>query len=108
MLNVRKKVPNELREQITKESLGHGCKVSELAKSYGVSEKSIYNWRREYKQVGSGSEPASKFVELTVKEPEVKQLKKAELIFDDISVLLEGRISCGRLLELIKVLEAPC
>lgn len=108
MPKIKKRIPDELKEQITRESFEDGCKVLELAKSYGISGRTLYGWRRKCKKVELGIEPEGKFVELAVKEPEVKLLKKAELIFDDISVLLEGRISCGKLLEVIRVLEASC
>jgi transposase-like protein len=108
MPNVKKRMPGELKEQITRESFKEGCIVSELAKLRGVSEKTLYGWRRKYKQAALRSDSRNNFVELTVKEPESRLLKKAELIYDDFSVLLEGRIASGKLLEVIKVLEASC
>ncbi len=37
----------ELKRQITNESFAVGCVISQLAKEYGISAKTIYNWRKE-------------------------------------------------------------
>ena len=38
------------KEKILQESYEEGCIITELGKKYGISEKTIYGWRRRDKK----------------------------------------------------------
>lgn len=46
-----KKISPKLKSRILSESFLPGCIISNLAKSYGISAKAIYNWRRSSREV---------------------------------------------------------
>ena len=41
-----KTVNSQQKEKILQESYEEGCVITELGRKYGVSEKTIYGWRR--------------------------------------------------------------
>ncbi|MCC8369571.1 MAG: transposase [Rickettsia endosymbiont of Oxypoda opaca] len=113
MKNIKGRTITEAQKsQIISESYKTGCIISQLAKSYGISVKTLYSWRsrqkseRIKKEVSNNSN--NQFVELSVQNNENIVLNKAELIFNNFSLLLEGNIKSTKLLEIIKVLEMPC
>lgn len=100
------------KNQIISESYKTGCIISQLAKSYGISVKTLYSWRSRQKsdkikkEVSNNSN--NQFVELSVHPNEHIILNKAELVFNNFSLLLEGNIKSTKLLEIIKILELQC
>lgn len=42
------KISSKLKDHILSESLKTDCNISDLAKSHGITSKTIYNWRRAY------------------------------------------------------------
>lgn len=113
MKNIKGRTITEAQKsQIISESYKTVCIISQLAKSYGISVKTLYSWRsrqkseRIKKEVSNNSN--NQFVELSVQNNENIVLNKAELIFNKFSLLLEGNIKSTKLLEIIKVLEMPC
>jgi transposase-like protein len=108
----RKAITAEQKAQIISQSYAAGCVVSQLAKSYGISEKILYGWRSRDKSSRRKEEASNnlgnKFVELAVQETEYTILKKAELTFSNFSLSVEGNISSTKLLEIIRILEMPC
>lgn len=100
------------RTQIISESYKPGCIISQLAKSYGISVKTLYSWRSRQKSKQIKKEVSNnsnnQFVELSVGHNEHIILNKAELVFNNFSLLLEGNIKSTKLLEIIKILELQC
>ena len=41
-----KTINSQQKEKILQESYEEGCVITELGRKYGVSEKTIYGWRR--------------------------------------------------------------
>ncbi|WP_121542752.1 transposase [Candidatus Rickettsia colombianensi] len=75
-MNIRRKnITAEQKAQIISESCIPGCIISEVAGSYGISEKTLYGWRsrgkfsRRQEEVSNNS--GNKFVELLVQGRDV-------------------------------------
>ena len=52
---------------------------------------------------------ANKFVELTLSDkPQWQSLSRAELVFADFSISMEGRIKSAALLSIVRILEESC
>ena len=76
-----KTVNSQQKEKILQESYEEGCVITELGRKYGVSEKTIYGWRRRDKDRAESNETKSSanFIEVHVEETVVKaKLKKVE------------------------------
>jgi transposase-like protein len=151
----RHKISSEIRARILAEILKPGSNIPKIAKTYSISDGTIYRFRREAQKLTkniSTNEPralssekaattrgAGKFIELsicdsqnaelsegvntatfimstsasTVSPTSNMRLQKASFIFDDFSVVLEGKINTSRILRILKVLSAseeeyPC
>lgn len=96
-------IPTEIKSQILAELALPGSSVSELAKNYKISTKSIYNLRRRLQTIKPIDEP--NFIELAVKDPVNFNLRNASLTFTNFSLVLEGGIKSSSLIAIIKVLE---
>ena len=103
------KIPQEIKLQILSELQVPGSMVSELAKSYNISKTTIYTWQQEARKIrvanDSEVDRSSDFVELLVKETKNSTLEKTSLIFNDFSVVIEGRVKSASLLAILKILE---
>ena len=125
----RVKISQELRLQIIVQSMEPGCDIAELAREHGVSRKSIYLWRSKYKKsittpiILAGAEEteiftakpksnkSAEFVELALSDQAPVQgqnLSRAELVFTDFSLQIEGKIKSNALLQMVKILEESC
>lgn len=87
-MNIRRKnITVEQKAQIISESCVPGCIISEVARSYGISEKTLYGWRSRGKfsrrKEEAFNNSGNKFVEVLVQERENTLLKKAELGLSD-------------------------
>ena len=109
----RTKVSCTLKKQILSESLQLDCNLALLAKQYNLSPQTIAKWKTTYRKqqrAGTLEQPGSKFIELTI-APIAKtcHLKKVELLFDNYSCCIEGRMNSTQLLKLVQLLEeASC
>jgi len=113
MKNIKSPIITEAQKsQIISESYKTGCVISHLAKSYGISVKTLYSWRSRQKhdktEQAVSNNSNNQFVELSVGHNEHIILNKAELVFNNFSLLLEGNIKSTKLLEIIKILEIAC
>lgn len=108
MERVRKKVTAELKAKVLAEASKAGCVMSDLARSYGISEKTLYGWRSSAKKELVMASSGNKFVELLPEPPAQEMLKKAELVFGDCLLLMEGKFSSTKLISILKILEAAC
>jgi transposase-like protein len=103
------KIPSEIKSQILSELQVHGCIVSKLAKSYNVSNTTIYTWQRQAQEIRvdkvSEIDRGGNFVELSVKDSKNSTLEKASLTFNDFSLVIEGRVKSSSLFAIVKILE---
>lgn len=102
-----KKMEAKKKEKILKESYEDGCTIRGLGKKYGVSEKTIYRWRKE--GLGRQNIPKSveKFIEVPIKkEVSGVKLKKAQLVYENHKIEIEGVISSTKLALIMQILEA--
>ena len=95
--------------------------VAEISKIYNVSRSTIYNLQKEQLQK-DGRKPtsSSNFVELSVSDDrhnlptttttmhKKSQLEKATLVFENFSIIIEGKVSSDAFFEAIKLLEISC
>ncbi len=98
----------EIKEKILKESYNAGCVITELAKKYGVPESTIYGWRGKDKKKNNIKElkSATNFIEVSVKEKvSTVNLKKAELIYEEFRIQIEGEISSTKIAPIMQILE---
>ncbi len=109
MPNNYKKILPEIKEQILREAQAPNCLVSKLAKSYNISETTIYTWKREAKKFiisnKNETDKAKGFVELSVLDTRSSTLEKASLIFNDFSLVIEGKVKSSSLVEILRILE---
>lgn len=104
-----KNISVETKTQILSESFIPGCVISKLASNYGISAKTIYNWRKAYRSIAAReaeTDDHNLFVELSVSNKEQHILKKSELIFNDIILSIEGNINSSHLVAIIRILES--
>ena len=105
----RTKVSREIKEQVLHESMQADCNIELLAKRHKLSPQTICKWQRCYrKQQKESIEPpiGSQFVELTALPiAKTSSLKKVELLFDNYSCCVEGRMNSAQLLKLVQLLE---
>ena len=104
-------IPLELKTRILAESMIEGAVIASVAKKYKISKGTIYQWMKQNMPTTNADE---KFVELSVMdeeaytEPEIvssSTLKSASLIWNDLSVEIEGTILSSHLLEIIKIFD---
>lgn len=103
MSKAYKIIPTEIKSQVLAELATSGRGVSELAKIYKISKKSIYNLRRRSQAIKTKAEP--NFIELAVKDTENFNLRNVSLSFTNFSLVLEGGIKSSSLIAIIKILE---
>ena len=110
MKKTRTKVSREVREEILSESLQAGCNIELLAKRYKLSSTTIHKWRVVYNRQKQAQEPLNaatcQFIEVKhLPIEKTSSLKKVELLFDNYSCCIEGRINSNQLLKLVQLLE---
>jgi len=105
----RTKVSREIKEQVLYESMQAECDLELLAKRHKLSPQTICKWQRCYRKqqrVESLEPLRSRFVELTeLPITKASSLKKVELVFEDYSCSIAGKINSNQLLKLIQLLE---
>jgi transposase-like protein len=107
----RSKSLEEVRSRIRGELQKPGISLSSLSSSYGVSIGTLSRWRKaEGVYAGVNKERSGEFIELSVADDvdcEVKQiaLTSVAMTFRDFSLKIEGSITSGTLLLLLKTLE---
>lgn len=106
----------ERKAQILAAASVPGCVIANLAKSHSISKAIIYRWLREQKNSAKHHvhviDSAPRFLEVELQPPlesecsaQISALQKASLIFDDFSLVIEGKISSARLISILKILE---
>ena len=97
-----------MKAKIVQESYKEGATVVSLAKKYGVSTSAIHRWRQ-----GSSSgekmedkEVEDKFIKVPIqKSSVVAKLKKAELVYENCRLEIDGEISSEKLFSLVQIME---
>jgi transposase-like protein len=101
-------VNSQQKEKILQESYEEGCVITELGKKYGVSEKTIYGWRRRDKDRVKSNEPkpSANFIEVHVEETVARaKLKKVELVYEKFKIEVSGEISSEKIAPIMQILE---
>jgi len=109
MKKPRVTVSKKLKEQIFTALLQENCNIQSLAAHYNLSVKTIGKWKSDCKRQKQEvtQHPNSQFIELIPLTVTNKKsgLKKVELIFDDYSCSIAGKINSNQLLKLVQLLE---
>jgi transposase-like protein len=113
MRKSRVSVSVELKEQVLSELSKAGSNIQLLAKQHNLSIKTIRGWKTDYnKQIlrkKDSQHQNNQFIELT-SLPRLNQisakLKKVDLVFEDYSCSIVGKISSNQLLKLVQLLES--
>lgn len=109
----------ELKEQVLLELLKAGSNIQLLAEQHNLSIKTIRRWKADYykqKMVREKDSPHqnnqinqnNRFIELTSIPiiNQISELKKVDLVFDNYSCSIVGKISSNQLLKLVQLLES--
>lgn len=103
----------ERKKQIIREILGNDSDIKLLATKYQVTGKTLSKWRSDYYKAEKQKElarPEQHFVEVQLrKDIKKSHLKKVELLLDNHSCIIEGRLNSEQLIKLLQILEeASC
>lgn len=103
----------ERKEQIIKEILQNDSNIKLLATKYQITAKTLSKWRGDHYKTEKEKRlrsPEQHFVEVQVsKDIKKSHLKKVELLLDNHSCSIEGRLNSEQLIKLLQILEeASC
>lgn len=130
MRKKRKLVSANLKARILLEAESSKVALSKIAGKYKISPQLLYAWRSKKKRAdssklmvksGKTSSKEASFVEIKLEEPNTSDalekappllpkssLAKASLIFEDFSLVIEGKFSSRKLMQLIATSEQQC
>ena len=100
--------PNS-KAKIVKESYKEGATVRSLAKKYGVSTSAIHRWRQcsNSEEKMEGKKVDDKFIKVPIqKSTVIAKLKKAELVYENCRLAIDGEISSEKLFSIVQIMEA--
>lgn len=100
-----RKIDASIKAEVMKMLEEPGFSVAEISKTYEISRSTLHKWKQS-KSIKSIND-TERFVELSVLSPK-RKLSKASLVFDDIAVSLEGKMSSSDLVSIIKILGTSC
>ena len=102
-------VSKKLKEQIFTELLKEDCNIQSIATQYNLSIKTVSKWKSDCRiqKQEVAQYPSSQFIELTplLTINKTSNLKKVELIFEDYSCSVVGKMNSTQLLKLVQLLE---
>jgi transposase-like protein len=102
-------VSKKLKEQILTALLQEDCSAQSLATQHNLSVKTVSKWKSDCKRQKqeAAQYPNSQFIELTPLPVinKTSDLKKVELIFEDYSCSVVGKMNSTQLLKLVQLLE---
>jgi transposase-like protein len=101
------KISTEQKAKILEESYVEGCIISKLAEKNKISKATIYRWRSEKEEAAKseGIKGLANFVEVSVKKEVVNELKKVELVYEEFSIEIVGKISSAKIVPIMQILE---
>jgi len=121
VLSSIKSITPELKSKILSEIIVPGVVISQIAKSYNLSPKNLYNWRNHYfrklgeprkaQKLSSSVKSSNQFIELKpypdliLPEASSSNLSQISLTLNNISVSLKGNIKTASLIKILAVLE---
>ena len=105
--------PKKLKTEILSAIDNSGSTIAKMARDHKIPAGRIYSWRRlqKKKQNNKISDNSvtndNQFIELSLEKNQATHpvLKKASLEFDEFSLLIEGKFSTKKVIQLMKVLE---
>jgi len=98
-----------LKAKIVQESYKEGATVAILAKKYGVSTSAIDRWRQSSssEEKIEGKEVEDKFIKVPIQKSRViAKLKKAELVYENCRLEIDGEINSEKLFSIVQIMEA--
>lgn len=105
-------ITRELKSQILAEILTGDAVIPQIAESYNLSPKRLYNWRNSYRKAQDSklAKSSDNFVELKPIEAlslrSDSNLSQISLTLNDVSLSLEGSISTTSLIKILGALES--
>ena len=96
------------KAKIVKESYKEGATVTSLSKKYGVSTSAIHRWRRSSssEEKIEDNEVEDKFIKVPIQKSKViAKLKKAELVYENCRLAIDGEISSEKLFSIVDFLH---
>ena len=97
------------KAKIVRESYDEGCTVISLAKKYGVSTSAIHKWRQSIgrDEKMEVKEVEDKFIKVPIqKSTVIAKLKKAELVYENCRLEIDGEINSEKLFSIVQLMEA--
>ena len=105
----RMHIPHERKAKIIEELIQENCDIKLLAVKHQITAKTLHKWRSDnYKEEKARGlkKPEQRFVEVQVENTIKKnRLKKIELLLDNHTCSVEGRLSSEQLIKLVQLLE---
>jgi transposase-like protein len=102
-------VSRDKKAEIIKEAIQENCDIKLLAVKHQITAKTLHKWRRDYykREKAQGLKKSEqRFIEVKVEDTIKKnRLKKIELLLDNHTCSIEGRLSSEQLIKLVQLLE---
>jgi transposase-like protein len=101
-------ISREQKEGIIKELVQANSNIKFLAEKYQVTTRTLSKWRSDYYKAEGGKQPKLErhFVEVQVgSDIKKNHLKKVELLLDNHSCSIEGRLNSEQVIKLLQILE---
>ena len=98
-----------LKAKIVQESYKESATVASLAKKYGVSTSAIDRWRQSSssEEKMEDKEVEDKFIKVPIQKSRViAKLKKAELVYENCRLEIDGEINSEKLFSIVQIMEA--
>ena len=98
-----------LKAKIVQESYKEGATVVSLAKKYGISTSAIHRWRQSNssEEKIEDKEVEDKFIKVPIqKSTIIAKLKKAELVYENCRLEIDGEINSEKLFSIVQIMEA--
>lgn len=101
----RRRIKARVKAEVMEKLKEARCSVAEISTAYEISKATLHKWKQQLKTAQLASDVASgRFVELSVGGAK-RKLTKASLVFDDIAISVEGRMSMSDLASIARLLE---
>ena len=99
----------DTKSKIVRESYEEGATVVSIAKKYGVSTSAIHRWRQSIssEKKMEGKEVEGKFIKVPIQKSNViAKLKKAELVYENCILEIDGEMNSKKLFSIVQIMEA--
>lgn len=101
------KISTEKKERILEESYTKGCIISKLAEKNKISKATIYRWRNDKDRIAKNEriKSVANFVEVSIKKEMANELKKVELVYEEFTIEIVGKIRSTKIAPIMQILE---